>query len=40
MQDTGDTRESPAIYVCKYLMEEGANIAVYDPKVEHDQMLL
>lgn len=37
-KDTGDTRESPAIYVCKYLMEEGAQIAIYDPKVEQDQI--
>lgn len=26
-------RESAAIYVCKYLMDEGANIRIYDPKV-------
>ncbi len=33
-KDTGDTRESPAIYVAKHLMDEGAMLAVYDPKVE------
>ncbi len=32
-KNTGDTRESPAIYVCKYLLEEGANLHIYDPKV-------
>ncbi len=32
-KDTGDTRESPAIYVAKYLLDEGANLAIYDPKV-------
>lgn len=30
--DTGDTRESPAIYVTELLAEEKANIAIYDPK--------
>jgi UDPglucose 6-dehydrogenase len=30
--DTGDTRESPAIYICKWLLEERANIAIYDPQ--------
>lgn len=38
-KDTGDTRESPSIYVCKYLMDEGARISIYDPKVEHDQII-
>jgi len=33
-KNTGDTRESPAIYVSKYLLEEGAKLHVYDPKVE------
>lgn len=37
-KDTGDTRESPAIYVAKHLMDEGANIAIYDPKVSPDQV--
>ena len=32
-KDTGDTRESAAIYLAKQLMDEGANIAIYDPKV-------
>ena len=30
--DTGDTRESPAIYIAKMLLEENANLAIYDPK--------
>jgi len=30
--DTGDTRESPAIYITELLAEEKANIAIYDPK--------
>ena len=37
-KDTGDTRESPSKYVAKYLLEEGAKLAVYDPKVEKEQM--
>lgn len=39
-KDTGDTRESPSITVSKYLMDEGAQIHIYDPKVEHDQIML
>lgn len=38
-KDTGDTRESPAIQVCRYLMDEGAKISIYDPKVEKSQMI-
>lgn len=30
--DTGDTRESPAIYVSRLLLGEHANLAIYDPK--------
>jgi UDPglucose 6-dehydrogenase len=30
--DTGDTRESPAIYISKLLAEEHAKLAIYDPK--------
>lgn len=32
-KDTNDTRESAAIYVADALLEENANIVVYDPKV-------
>ncbi|WP_010179172.1 UDP-glucose 6-dehydrogenase [Aquimarina agarilytica] len=32
-KDTNDTRESAAIYVCDELLNERANIRVYDPKV-------
>ena len=38
-KDTNDTRESPAIYVADALIEELAEITVYDPKVSRDQML-
>ncbi len=37
-KDTNDTRESAAIYVADDLLFEQANIAVYDPKVEKDQI--
>lgn len=38
-KDTNDTRESAAIYVANELIEEEAQIHVYDPKVTHLQML-
>ena len=38
-KDTNDTRESAAIYVADDLMNEQANIAVYDPKVKYDQVI-
>ena len=37
-KDTNDTRESAAIYVADALLDEQANIAVYDPKVVKEQM--
>ena len=37
-KDTNDTRESAAIYVSDQLMEEQANIVVFDPKVTAHQM--
>ncbi|WP_335965905.1 UDP-glucose 6-dehydrogenase [Galbibacter sp. PAP.153] len=37
-KDTNDTRESAAIYVADQLLEEKANIAVYDPKVESNRI--
>ncbi|WNH12237.1 nucleotide sugar dehydrogenase [Thalassobellus suaedae] len=38
-KDTNDTRESAAIYVADYLLNEQANIAVFDPKVSNEKML-
>ena len=32
-KNTGDTRESPAIHVAKTLLDEGAKLHIYDPKV-------
>ncbi len=37
-KDTNDTRESAAIYVANDLLFENANIVVYDPKVEEEQV--
>ena len=37
-KDTNDTRESAAIYVADDLINEQANITVYDPKVEADKV--
>jgi UDPglucose 6-dehydrogenase len=36
--DTNDTRESPAIQVCLDLLEEGACLAIVDPKVRESQI--
>ena len=36
--NTNDTRESPAIYICKKLIEEGAILNIYDPKVNFQQI--
>ena len=36
--DTNDTREAPAIRICADLLEEGAQLAIHDPKVETAQM--
>ena len=37
-KDTNDTRESAAIYVTDYLLDEQAEIIVYDPKVKEEQI--
>jgi len=37
-KDTGDTRETPAIDVCRGLLADGAKCAVYDPQVAPIQM--
>jgi UDPglucose 6-dehydrogenase len=38
-KDTNDTRESAAIYVADHLIEDGAHIHVYDPKVKAGQIV-
>jgi UDPglucose 6-dehydrogenase len=37
-KDTNDTRESPAIAVCRDLLAEEANVVVYDPQVPADKI--
>jgi UDPglucose 6-dehydrogenase len=37
-KDTNDTRESPAISVCRDLLAEKAEVVVYDPKVPEAQI--
>ncbi|BDA43347.1 UDP-glucose 6-dehydrogenase 1 [Coccomyxa sp. Obi] len=37
-KDTGDTRETPAIDVCKGLLSDNAKINIYDPKVTEAQI--
>jgi len=39
-KNTGDTRESAAIYIAKHLLDEGAKLSIYDPKVTQQQMLM
>ena len=36
--NTNDTRESPAIDICKELLEEDCNLSIYDPKVNVNQI--
>jgi len=36
--DTNDTRESPAIRIAKDLLEEGAQLSIFDPKVSVEQI--
>jgi UDPglucose 6-dehydrogenase len=37
-KDTNDTRESAAIYIADKLIEEGALLSIYDPKVKEHQI--
>eukprot|EP00241_Pyramimonas_parkeae_P002101 CAMPEP_0114256486 /NCGR_PEP_ID=MMETSP0058-20121206/18180_1 /TAXON_ID=36894 /ORGANISM="Pyramimonas parkeae, CCMP726" /LENGTH=486 /DNA_ID=CAMNT_0001371059 /DNA_START=46 /DNA_END=1506 /DNA_ORIENTATION=+ len=38
-KDTGDTRETPAIDVCRGLLTDGAKLSVYDPQVKEDVVM-
>tara|TARA_B100000674_G_scaffold395446_1_gene339910 strand:- start:351 stop:1694 length:1344 start_codon:yes stop_codon:yes gene_type:complete len=38
--DTNDTREAPAIRICRDLLEEGAHLVIHDPKVAAAQIAL
>lgn len=37
-KNTGDTRESASIYVSQHLLDEGALLHIYDPKVKEEQI--
>lgn len=37
-KDTNDTRESASIYVCRDLLLEGAQVAIYDPRVSEKRI--
>ena len=37
-ENTNDTRESPAISISLELLQEGANLKIYDPKVSFEQI--
>ena len=37
-KDTNDTRESAAIYICRDLLLEGAEITLYDPRVQESRI--
>lgn len=39
-KNTGDTRESPAIYISRCLLEEGALLHIFDPKVNFDTKVI
>merc|ERR1712224_454767 len=36
-KDTGDVRETPALTVCDMLMQDGAHVHVFDPKVQREE---
>jgi len=38
-KDTGDVRETPAVLVTKMLMDDGAIVHVYDPKVKKEDAM-
>merc|ERR1712050_587929 len=38
-KDTGDVRETPAVTVCDMLLQDGASVHVYDPKVKKEDAL-
>ncbi|RNC30723.1 UDP-glucose/GDP-mannose dehydrogenase family protein, NAD binding domain, partial [Trypanosoma cruzi] len=39
-KDTGDTRESASIYICARLLEEGAMLRIYDPKIKRERVIM
>jgi len=39
-KDTGDTRETASMYIGKDLIEERAQLSIYDPEVSKEQMMM
>jgi len=39
-KDTGDVRETPSMFVVRDLLEEQANIHIYDPEVKREDMFI
>lgn len=39
-KNTGDTRESAAITMAKFFIQEGAHVNIYDPKVTKEQIYI
>lgn len=37
-KNTGDTRESAAITLCKFFMQESASVNIYDPKASISEL--
>merc|ERR1739844_360101 len=38
-KDTGDVRETPAVTVCNMLLQDGASVHVFDPKVKKEDAM-
>jgi UDPglucose 6-dehydrogenase len=38
-KNTSDVRESPAIAICKEMLDEGCGVTVYDPKVSREVII-
>lgn len=38
-KDTGDVRETPAASIVKCLLEERANVSIYDPQVKEEDLM-
>ena len=38
-KNTNDTRESAAAYICNSLLNEGATVHIFDPKINREQIL-
>jgi UDPglucose 6-dehydrogenase len=39
-KDTNDPRESPAVEICHYLLEEGAKLQLHDPEAKLELVFL